>query len=292
VLWRAQVTGAAGTESSAAAAARVEQADWQQGDSVLVHAAACRSLGQQHRPSACPRQSWPVSQRQAAPCARAEFASARSSNRTRTVRRCRRLLTPLPDSPTLRRACGSDRCARLSKLSSPRRSAEQRSSIQGMLALNETERSAENALTGFGPGEWERAAFREGNRSASVTPIHTNLARCALFTLGIGWGPAQLLHARAHVRAARACQWVSRQGGVALRPSAEGEGHDRCPLCVLASNALTRAQPADNPFGLPELWQALVPAPPWALTAPPVASPSARAPPSSRTIALMPWVHG
>jgi hypothetical protein len=155
-----------------------------------------------------------------------------------------------------------------------------------MLALNETERSAENALTGFGPGEWERAAFREGNRLASVTPIHTNLARCALFTLSIGWGPAQLLHARAHVRAARACQWVSRQG-VTLRATAEGEGHDCCPLCVLASNSLTRPQPAGDPIGLPERWQAVVPAPPWALTAPPVASPSARAPPSGRTIAFM-----
>lgn len=161
-----------------------------------------------------------------------------------------------------------------------------------MLALNETERPAENAVTGFGPGEPERAAFREGNRSASVMPIHTNLARCALFTLSIGWGPAQLLHARAHVRAAGAYQWVSRQGGVALRTTAEGEGHDCCPICVLASNAQSRAQPADHPFGLPEFWQAVVPAPPWALTAPPVASPSARAPPSGRTIALMPWVDG
>jgi hypothetical protein len=136
------------------------------------------------------------------------------------------------------------------------------------------------------PGDRERAAFREGNRVASVTPIHTNLARCALFTLSIGWGPAQLLHARAHIRAALACQWVSRHG-VTLQAFAEGEGHDRCPLCVLASNSLTRPQPADDPFGPPELWQAVVPAPPWAITAPPVASPSARAPPSGRTIAFM-----
>jgi hypothetical protein len=37
VLWRAQLTGIAGTESPAAAAGRVGQADWQQADAVPVH---------------------------------------------------------------------------------------------------------------------------------------------------------------------------------------------------------------------------------------------------------------
>jgi hypothetical protein len=56
-------------------------------------AARCRSGGQQQWPVAWPRQSWPVSQRQAPPCARAAFASARSSRTICAIRICRRRIS-------------------------------------------------------------------------------------------------------------------------------------------------------------------------------------------------------
>jgi hypothetical protein len=57
---------------------------------VRSQAAGWRSGGQQQWPVAWPRQSWPVSQRQAPPCARAAFASARSSTTICAIRICRR----------------------------------------------------------------------------------------------------------------------------------------------------------------------------------------------------------
>jgi hypothetical protein len=60
---------------------------------VLSQAARCRSGGQQQWPVAWPRQSWPVSQRQAPPCARAAFASARSSRTICAIRICRRRIS-------------------------------------------------------------------------------------------------------------------------------------------------------------------------------------------------------
>jgi hypothetical protein len=57
---------------------------------VLSQAAGWRSGGQQQWPVAWPRQSWPVSQRHAPPCARAAFASARSSRTICAIRICRR----------------------------------------------------------------------------------------------------------------------------------------------------------------------------------------------------------
>ena len=138
----------------------------------------------------------------------------------------------------------------------------------------------------------ERTAFREGMRSFSVTPLHTNLARCALFALSIGWGPAPLLHARAHLRAERACQRAQSTGRIACEWTANGDCHSRCPLCSAISHPSVRPSPANALCGFPEIERANDLRPTRAAPAAPLSSPSVRAPPAlGGALPLSRFVH-